>query len=781
MSKKDVIRLRNQRIMKSREAIQRLRIERMERENENLLLRLRISSLEKDKAGIEHENEIKEVRKENIITKRKLHQVESEKKELEKSFAELQKSKEKEKFSPDRPPYTIPADNKERIERGKKVLSDMQNKEKFLHNLDAVPETEKKRLDIKDMLPSTDIVVNMLKAADEVILPERDKPERTEAIKNLEKKYPKAEYVNALLSVRSAIQEEEINAAAGNRSMNLDIASLPAFQKILELEEMLNSTMRSRDANERLWSANMKDEIWKEANELSIKNRLERLRVLNPENLQKLVEKRGKIAKEWLKETEREWNQMFGRPDNIFGIYLLASLMPVPGLAAVLPVALPALKTLSDMMIMMFAKIRENTVLSEKNGLGRSILADAASSSVLRAYSDIADRNGMSTGEVLNAYMESIRNGDSTYNAVKFIAQNAGMDEKSLQEYKANIGDAMKSLNMYRKDYLDIYAFDIVRNENGEPEAKAGESGFQNLADMELKELYQGIDSSELSDYLVSSGIAGRFASFRPVQAVMVSKLVKAGFFSDDENRLKLSEHLMNRCLPSIAKITEENREDVINDILVSYGSCTQKHGKYKELTAEELASANLEFLIASSSLGRKKNLDELYRRIENMSTEKFVDEIMKLGDRIVHPYVKVVEETANVKSSEIERTGPDEMENHTEKLYYEKTVEEAETDSEILDAMENDHIADRPEKIEEMEADRPDRMFEMEADRPETVNEMTAKEEKDDRPEGREVLSEEKVVKSEFLEKAYEAVIVLTDSKKGDTDKKEKEVGFER
>ncbi len=163
------------------------------------------------------------------------------------------------------------------------------------------------------------------------------------------------------------------------------------------------------------------------------------------------------------------------------------------------------------------------------------------------------------------------------------------------------------------------------------------------------------------------------------------------------------------------------------------------------------------------------------------MSTEKFVDEIMKLGDRIVHPYVKVVEETANVKSSEIERTGPDEMENHTEKLYYEKTVEEAETDSEILDAMENDHIADRPEKIEEMEADRPDRMFEMEADRPETVNEMTAKEEKDDRPEGREVLSEEKVVKSEFLEKAYEAVIVLTDSKKGDTDKKEKEVGFER
>jgi hypothetical protein len=502
-------------------------------------------------------------------------------------------------------------------------------------------------------IPSTEKIVDLLGKVQDTILGQKPKPELTDSVRAFSKDFSREEAVQCLLDVRKHIQKEELEASKMNRPLSLNLAALAPFQKMLEVDEFLNAGLRSRDRDVRTWASYMKDELFKEANRRSMAERMEMLRELKPEEIRKLVANRSKASTEWLNDSEKQFGQLLGRPDNLFGVYLLASLLPIPGLLVLTGALLPLGLSLTNTVISAIANERMKIVQNDKEGLAKLMLADSASSAVLRAMSETSEKEGLSLSDVLNGYGTALADKNSIYHKIKETVEYGELNDKLVSDIKS----LMEPIHRHnQKDSLDFYAFGVEKKPDGSFGATSADPEKKEFAEKTLSRLNESIYSSSLNDFLVKSkeGVtrAGAFASIRPAEAVMFISALRAGMY--DSDRQKVADSLMNRCLPSLYEINEKNRESVINGIMEQYGDCTRKYGRYKERTVEELKAFPMEYVIAGAAMGRKEFHEALYDRFRTGDTEQLTTELMKLSDRIVHPHVKNIEEIASVNSSAV-------------------------------------------------------------------------------------------------------------------------------
>lgn len=503
-------------------------------------------------------------------------------------------------------------------------------------------------------IPSTEKVVDLLGKVQDTIIGQKPKPELTDSVRVFSEKFNREEAVQCLLDVRKHIQKEELEASRMNRPISLNLAALVPFQRMLEVDEFLNAGLRSRDRDVRTWASYMKDELFKEANRRSMSERMEMLRELKPEEIKKLVADRSKASMDWLGNSEKQFGQLLGRPDSMFGVYLLASLLPIPGLLVLAGAVLPLGLSLTNMAITVIANERMKIVQHDKEGLAKLMLADSASSAVLRAMSETAEKEGLSMADVLNGYGTALADKSSIYHKVKEAIEYGGLHDGIVNDMQG----LMEPIHRHnQKDGLDIYGFGVEKKSDGTFGATSLDPKNRDFAERTLSRLNESIYRSSLSDFLVQKeeGMvkAGLFASIRPVEAVMFISALRAGMY--DSDRQAVANSLMNRCLPSLYDISEKNREDVINGILEQYGDCTRKYGRYRERNMEELKGFPMEYLIAGASMGRKEFHEALYDRFRTGDVEQLTTELMQLSDRIVHPHVKNIEEIVNVNSAAME------------------------------------------------------------------------------------------------------------------------------
>lgn len=412
----------------------------------------------------------------------------------------------------------------------------------------------------------TDESVSILKDCSSAVLPALDYPvnEETDEIKYFKKHLKQEEYVEKLALFQKYVQEEQIKAVCAGREMSLDLKSRPEFEKLRNWENFLSRAITSDDPNTRAWAIKFKDETFRTASEQTNRDRIEKIKSLDPATLKKLADEKGVKAERCMRRMEQE-ARPFMRPDNMFGLLVLGSMLPPVALVALIPVILPAIAGIVEALSAVMKRKEAKLSGDRKNSLIKDSLANETAVNLLRSIRRLGEIKGADAGKILNAQQsafaravplirEKIKNADfSDPRQTRYVLENLKKEISMItRPFMEQTASALKELpERTRLDYAEI---NVREPETGNLYFTTAEKDETTRLSLEkLNEHIRDLSPEGIKEYFCLEGKANERSSMNLTQA----RAVVLAFQNDKENALpekdreRLLTHLALSCMPS--------------------------------------------------------------------------------------------------------------------------------------------------------------------------------------------------------------------------------------
>lgn len=514
---------------------------------------------------------------------------------------------------------------------------------------------------------STKTLADMIKTMDEALIPHFERKAKiTEEVKRIERGFDKEQYIRSLVDLRNLIAEAELTSIRTGLKMDLKLPETPQFQKVLAMEEYLNKAVCSPDDNTRLYAQELKNEMYRQANIRAVEDKIRRIAELSPEELEEMQKRRGQEAKQWLDQCGKEVTNLFHRPNDLLGMYILASLMPIPGLLLLAPTALMGIAGVTKTVLSARAGAEAKSSAAQKTDLAKAIVVDNAVSALLRTVASIGEMKGEKPGEILNTFGELIYSDNSILRKVSAALENRHIDLKDPDSVKSAVGmvqDMVKPLNdmfkkasmsmgeVKRRDWESLFAWNggevKLLNEKEMPQYQIGS------LKTELRDLSRSIqetgNAEDWKKYLVRGAYAFPNSSASVVQVRALLEGIREGAF--DQDKEKMVRHLLLRFLPSSLSFSQIETNDGASKALCVVASETM--GRVNNigeiLDSDAPVTEKLERAIAYMYMhGAEDGWSSFRSFMEKVSTEEAVYAMHSLAGQIVTEKTREIQESIN-------------------------------------------------------------------------------------------------------------------------------------
>lgn len=488
--------------------------------------------------------------------------------------------------------------------------------------------------------------------------------------------FPIREYADVLVKFRRELTDAQIKSETEGVPIALDLSENASFKKMLEYDDKLNGMLQSEDPAVRDAARSARDEAWRLSVEESSKERIEKLKTLDPAVAERLAAGRSKAGEEWLATSRKEFQNLFGRPDNMLGLYVVGSLVPIPGLMFLLPVVLPVLKTLFDALLMRVFVERSRNVSLLKMSIEERVLRDAAQANVLRLLGSASEKHGMSPTETYGLYVDQLQNPESVLRRVdETIAR--GPEAKDLTKKIKELVSPIAEANAVKKDAVGAFLGCELEWKGDKFVYKKPPNVDAARAEAELRRINRSIREVDPVDYLANERYVGKSASARPAEIVLLAKAIAASPKNIDY------EELLMRTLPSNTAEKNARNVDALKETLLrQYGDCVRVRADeldkslFRNITAEELRKIKdpdelryvscegrkyiqmspimevkeltLEHLVIAAACGREEAKREIAERARG-DADLFRAALASLCNRMVHDKIRTMEEAVVV------------------------------------------------------------------------------------------------------------------------------------